>query len=145
MGIKAPPDKVFAALGTLEGLAGWWTRDTTGHAQPLGRIRFRFCNAAGTELGAFDMEVLTQDPDQAVRWRVKEGPAEWVGTDIEFLLAQQDEFTIVNFAHRHWREEAAFMAHCSMKWATFLLSLREWVETGRGRPSPDDLKIDNWN
>jgi hypothetical protein len=32
-----------------------------------------------------------------------------------------------------------------MKWATFLLSLRELVETGTGRPSPDDLKIDNWN
>jgi hypothetical protein len=32
-----------------------------------------------------------------------------------------------------------------MKWATFLLSLRELLETGKGRPSPDDLKIDNWN
>ena len=37
------------------------------------------------------------------------------------------------------------MAHCSMKWATFLLSLKELVETGRGKPSPEDLKIDNWN
>jgi hypothetical protein len=37
------------------------------------------------------------------------------------------------------------MAHCSMKWATFMLSLRELVETGKGRPSPVDLKIDNWN
>ena len=37
------------------------------------------------------------------------------------------------------------MAHCSMKWAAFLLSLRDWVETGAGQPSPDDLKIDNWN
>jgi hypothetical protein len=32
-----------------------------------------------------------------------------------------------------------------MKWATFLLSLREWVETGAGRPSPYDLKIDDHN
>ncbi len=32
-----------------------------------------------------------------------------------------------------------------MKWATFMLSLREHVETGTGRPSPVDLKIDNWN
>jgi len=37
------------------------------------------------------------------------------------------------------------MAHCSMKWATFLLSLREFVETGTGKPSPRDIKIDNWN
>jgi hypothetical protein len=32
-----------------------------------------------------------------------------------------------------------------MKWATFLLSLKELVETGHGKPSPHDLKIDNWN
>jgi hypothetical protein len=32
-----------------------------------------------------------------------------------------------------------------MKWATFLLSLRDYVETGKGKPSPHDLKIDNWN
>jgi hypothetical protein len=32
-----------------------------------------------------------------------------------------------------------------MKWSTFLLSLRDLVEHGRGRPAPGDLKIDNWN
>ena len=37
------------------------------------------------------------------------------------------------------------MAHCSMKWATFLLSLRKLVETGQGAPAPDDLEIGNWN
>jgi hypothetical protein len=44
-----------------------------------------------------------------------------------------------------WREAVEFTAHCSMKWATFLLSLRAFVETGNGKPAPDDLKIDNWN
>jgi hypothetical protein len=32
-----------------------------------------------------------------------------------------------------------------MKWATFMLSLKQLVETGTGRPSPVDFKIDNWN
>jgi hypothetical protein len=32
-----------------------------------------------------------------------------------------------------------------MKWGTFLLSLKQLIETGKGRPAPDDLKIDNWN
>ena len=34
---------------------------------------------------------------------------------------------------RHWREDGEFRAHCSTKWASFLLSLRDLVETGRGR------------
>ncbi len=28
------------------------------------------------------------------------------------------------------------------KWATFLLSLRDYVEQGQGQPFPDDVKIE---
>ena len=31
IGVKdSSPDDVYAALTTLEGLSGWWARDTTG-------------------------------------------------------------------------------------------------------------------
>jgi hypothetical protein len=80
-----------------------------------------------------------------VHWRVQDGPAEWVGTEVSFTLTREDGQTIVLFAHRGWREAGAFMAHCSTKWASFLLSLRAFAETGRGQPAPDDLKISNWH
>jgi hypothetical protein len=35
-----------------------------------------------------------------------------------------------------------FMHHCSTKWATFLMSLQALVETGKGAPYPNDVKID---
>ena len=92
-----------------------------------------------------ELEVAELIPARSVRWRVKSGPPEWVGTDVTFSLAEEGDQTIVVFGHRNWREAVEFTAHCSMKWATFLLSLRELVETGRGQPAPDDLKIDNWN
>ena len=91
------------------------------------------------------MDVLELTPEQRVRWRVKDGPPEWIGTDIEFQLSRQDDHTIVMFAHRKWREEVEFTAHCSTKWATFLLSLRDFAESGKGQPSPNDLKIGNWH
>ena len=71
----------------------------------------------------------------------------WGGFQSSPFPLRQTRFwqTVIVFGHRNWREAVEFMAHCSMKWATFLLSLRELVETGRGKPSPDDLKIDNWN
>lgn len=148
VGIKAPASQVYAALATIDGLAGWWTRDTTGSAQPGGHVAFRFRTAAGDEIGGFGMDVIEGVPDRKVRWRVKDGPAEWLGTDVEFELSQQDGHTIVMFGHRHWRdggEGGEFMAHCSTKWATFLLSLRDLVETGQGQPAPHDLKIGNWH
>jgi uncharacterized protein YndB with AHSA1/START domain len=148
IGIKAPAAQVYAALATVDGLAGWWTRDTTGITQPGGHVAFRFHTAAGDDIGGFGMDVLEQTPDQKVRWQVKDGPAEWVGTEVAFELSQQDGQTIVMFGHRHWRDAGPggeFMAHCSTKWATFLLSLRDLVETGTGRPAPHDLKISNWH
>src|SRR6185369_4177303 len=126
-------------------LAGWWTTDTSGSSKVDGVIGFRFRTETGDEIGGFDMDVLELVPDRLVRWRVKAGPAEWVGTDIEFTLSRQDEHTIVMFGHRQWREEVEFTAHCSTKWATFLLSLRDLVETGQGRPAPHDLRIGNWH
>jgi len=145
VGIKAPAAKVYAALSTIDGLAGWWTRATTGSSQVGETINFRFHTPAGDEIGGFDMDVLELVPEQKVRWRVESGPAEWVGTDIEFVLSRQDEHTIVMFGHRQWREEVEFTSHCSTKWATFLLSLRDLVETGKGQPAPEDLKIGNWH
>jgi uncharacterized protein YndB with AHSA1/START domain len=145
VGIEAPAAKVYDALATVEGVAGWWTREANGDSRVGGRTSFPFYSPTGEHLGTFGMKVLELTPGEKVRWRVEEGPEEWIGTDIEFNLSQADGQTIVLFGHRNWREPVEFMAHCSMKWATFLLSLRELVETGKGRPSPDDLKIDNWN
>lgn len=145
IGIHAPVPQVLQALATVEGVAGWWTRHTSGTTGPGGVMTAAFQNPAGEEIGRFVIETLPTASDTELRWRVKEGPVEWVGTEISFTVSWQDGQTIVMFAHRHWREEVAFMAHCSMKWATFLLSLREFVEQGTGWPAPDDLKIDNWN
>jgi uncharacterized protein YndB with AHSA1/START domain len=145
IGIKSPAVQVYNALTTLEGLAGWWTEDVAGDARLGGKIEFSFLTKSGDLLGRMVMEVLAVNDNEDVRWRCIEGPEEWVGTDITFQLSEQDGQTIVLFGHRNWREAVEATYHCSMKWATFLLSLREHVETGTGKPSPHDLKIDNWN
>jgi uncharacterized protein YndB with AHSA1/START domain len=145
IGIKAAANQVYNAISTIQGLSHWWTEQVEGEEQVGGKIVFRFSSPAGKEIGKMAMEVQKLVPAKEVRWRCIEGPAEWIGTDVTFELSQQDEQTIIIFGHRNWREEVEFTAHCSMKWAVFLLSLREYVETGKGKPSPGDLKIDNWN
>lgn len=145
IGIKAPLAHVYNALTTLEGLAGWWTEGVAGDGTVGGRIEFRFLTKSGEILGGMVMEVQELVENAAVRWRCVEGPEEWVGTEITFQLSEQDGQVIVLFGHRNWREAVEATYHCSMKWATFLLSLREYLETGTGKPSPHDLKIDNWN
>ena len=145
IGIKASLAEVYAAVSTPEGVAGWWSRETSGGARVGDVMTVRFRSATGSELATVEMKVLELVPDQRVRWRIEAGPEEWIGTEVEFALARAGDLTVVRFGHRNWREAVDFTAHCSMKWGTFLLSLRDLVETGAGRPSPDDLKIDDWN
>jgi uncharacterized protein YndB with AHSA1/START domain len=145
IGIKSSPEKVYEALSTLQGLSGWWTEDVEGEEKTGGRIRFRFRTKTGDIIGEMLMEVKKLDPKKEVKWRCVEGPADWIGTDINFEWSRQDGQVIIIFGHRNWAETTESMAHCSMKWAVFLLSLRDLVETGKGKPSPGDLKIDNWN
>lgn len=145
IGIRSSSEKVYAALSTQQGLSGWWTEDVEGEEKTGGRIRFRFRTKAGDIIGEMLMEVKNLDPKKEVKWRCVEGPADWIGTDISFEWSEQDGQVIIIFGHRNWAEATESMAHCSMKWAVFLLSLRELVETGKGKPSPGDLKIDNWN
>ena len=144
IGIRAPVADVYQAIASIDGVAGWWTRETTGEAKVGGTIHVCFRDH-GVVKGEMDLEVVELRPGEEVRWRVTAGPPEWIGTDVTFSLSQRDEFTVLLFGHRNWHEAVEFTAHCSMKWATFLLSLRELVENGEGSPSPDDLKIDNWN
>jgi uncharacterized protein YndB with AHSA1/START domain len=137
--IRAPLKAVFAAIATVEGLAKWWSSDTQGDAAKQGGIvRFRF-GAHGP-----DMEVTTIVPNSRVGWKCikhAESASEWIGTNLSFALTEKDGRVHVRFRHADWKEATDFLAFCSMKWATFLLSLRESLENGVGRPYPHDLQI----
>jgi uncharacterized protein YndB with AHSA1/START domain len=140
VGVKTPtPEKVYAALTTVDGLAGWWTDDTAGSAQVDGVLHFRF------PVGGFDMKVLEATPSERVEWLVVDGPEEWVGTTVEWRLRQHGDYTIVLFSHQGWREPVEFMSHCSTKWASFLMSLKSLVESGEGAPAPRDVQISDWH
>ena len=140
VGVVTPtPESVYQALTTVAGLTSWWTEDVSGSGELGGVLEFRF-----PPVGGFDMEVLEATPGKRVTWRVVDGPAEWVGTTIDWELRQDGEYTIVLFTHAGWREPVEFMHHCSTKWAVFLLGLKAGLEGGKATPFPDDLAISSW-
>ena len=144
VGIKSSPDDVYKALTAREGLANWWTNNTQGESKVGGLLKFRF-SVNGTEIGGFDMKVLELQPTKRVLWQVVGGPEEWIGTKVSWELKQEGDYTIVLFRHQDWKEPVEFMHHCSTKWAIFLMSLKSLVETGKGAPSPDDVRIGDWH
>ncbi len=133
------PAEAYAALTTIDGLSGWWARNTTGSPTQDGTIAFRFVP------GGIDMKVVELVPNQRVRWEVVGGPEEWIGTNVSFDLSQSEDFTIVMFKHTGWEETSEFMHHCSTKWGTFMISLKQLLETGAGLPDPIDVWIGDWH
>jgi uncharacterized protein YndB with AHSA1/START domain len=132
--IKAPRHAVFSALTTAEGLAGWWTRDTTQRGDV---IDFGF----GSDGGPI-MKVEELESDRRLKWRCLSGPVDWVGSHLTFELRDDESGgTSLDFQHSNWRRETELTGRCSMRWAGFLLSLKSLVENGRGRPYPDDISL----
>jgi uncharacterized protein YndB with AHSA1/START domain len=135
--VKAPADRVFDALSEQRCLLGWWTEDV--HAEPrIGTVaKFRF----GAN-GGCDMEILALQSDRLVRWRCIANLSgdEWVGTEVSFELRAKNAGTNVVFSHRRWSEATDFLRTCSVRWALYLISLKNLVETGAGNPWPRDIQ-----
>jgi len=138
VGIETSPEKIYEALTTDDGLTQWWTNDISGAGDVGSIIKFRF-NGGGP-----DFAVTELIPNKTVRWKHSgTAPEPWIGTEILFQLQVDDNQTFVRFTHSNWKEYTDFMAHCSTKWAVFLISLKEALETNQGRPFPNDIQIDH--
>ena len=136
VGIKGSLDGVYAAISTVEGLKEWWTVDTSGSSQVGGIIRFQF-GAYGDQ----EMRVTALKRSSMVKWTcVKHTAREWVGTEFTFSLKRGDGQVYLRFRQAKWKEAGEFLAYCSTKWAAYLLGLKEFIETGTGRPYPHDLQ-----
>ena len=136
--ISAPLPQVYEAVATKEGVSGWWTRDgVQGESSEGSKLEFYF----GQPQPAAVMEVEELHPQGHVQWNCIDGADEWIGTRLSFDLKEAGADTVVMFSHADWRSPSEFMAHCSARWAYFLLSLKSLMETGKGTPFPEDLKF----
>lgn len=134
--VQAHASAVLEALTTPAGITAWWT-ETTG---------------AGKAGGVLSMTFGTPDPmtvrvDRAgpasVQWTVLDCPvmADWDGTRPEFVLEQIGGTTEVTFRHHGLSEELECHDVCSRSWDHFMLSLKQYVETGTGMPRGSEADL----
>ena len=131
--INCPPDNVYKALTTKQGIQGWWTPDTEIEPE-VGTIAvFDFSDRYHNE-----MEIIDLQPYKRVSWKCIEGETEWIGTTITFELENKNGQTVLRFSHNDWDQITDFYATCSFQWARYLVSLKEYCQTGTGNPfNPD--------
>jgi uncharacterized protein YndB with AHSA1/START domain len=138
VGIKASPEEIYETLTATKKLAQWWTTDTRGSGAKVGdTLEFWFHGFCQKFI------VKALQPGKHVAWKSPKGQGadEWEETEVAFDLSQDDKQTFIQFRHSGWRENTNFQGHCSMKCAVFLLSLKDVLERGKGRPYPYDLEV----
>jgi len=157
--IAASAEKVYRALTSQEGLAGWWTPDATARAEvnSIARFPFKF----PTFEFFMEMKVTGLKPNVRVEWECLASADEWIGTTISFGLETGDKATLGNahpelmgqleqqkaengtlviFEHNGWKEYTPMFSECSYTWGQFLRSLKRLCETGNGQPWPNQYQ-----
>ena len=129
--VAAPMDAALAALTTLDGLAGWWTRDVTGQPAAGGELTFRFDGRRAV------MRVEHADPAGLVVWTctLNELFNEWLGTSVWFELRPQvGGGTVIAFRHVGLTADRGCFAACRPGWEHYLRSLASFVQGEGGSP-----------
>jgi uncharacterized protein YndB with AHSA1/START domain len=131
--IEADPERVYRAITDQAGLAGWWTPEVVAEARVGAVADFTF---TGGPAGRFTikMEVAALEPGHAVAWNVRQGAPDWAATRVTWDLSPADSGTRVRFGHRNFASAEGSLASAAYAWAWYLASLKDYVETGAGRP-----------
>ena len=128
--IDADADKIYEALSTSRGLAGFWTADSQAEPKVGTIARFGF---HGPQL---EVRVDELKPGTFVKWSAAGGFDEWKGTTITWEIVKKDGGNEVRFNHAGWPKELppSELASVNYSWGRILGRLKKYAETGKPAP-----------
>jgi uncharacterized protein YndB with AHSA1/START domain len=134
--IKASPERVFRAVSSPVDLDAWWTKQSTGKPELGSEYHLGF----GPEYD-WRARVTKCVPNADFELELTAADADWVGTRVRFLLAEEAGQTRLQFSHTGWphtNEHYRISVHC---WAMYLRILRRHIEHGEVVPYEARLDV----
>lgn len=132
--IKSSPLQVYQAIAAVEGIRNWWTRDAILGSSQGGTGEFGFYGRR------FIAKVtIEQLAPHRIEWKVTN--AAWDGDKIAFDIRPEGAGARLSFFHCGFKEADQRYASATTRWGCYLLSLKNYLETGRGSPNPDDIDL----
>lgn len=128
--LAVPPAKVFQALTTLPGLASWLTTKVEGDAGRAGKIDFTFDGDFNPQ-----MQVTHFEDPSMLAWRCIAGVEQWSENTFRFWLEGRSAGTRLRFRQEYANELSDDdYGTYNYNWGYYLESLRQYCETGTGKP-----------
>ena len=126
--IATTSDRLYEAITTQEGLAGWWTPQVKAQTT-IGTVNeFYF---RGTIL-KFRVDQL--EPTHHVTWSSVYVPQDWEGTQVLFDIVSDGDTVNLKFCHTGFASPDGSFGVTSYSWAQYVRSLKMLLETGKGEP-----------
>ena len=134
--IKAPQQKVFAAVSTPKGLDVWWTKRSSG--EPGEGAEYKLSFGPGYDWQAVVSRCI---PDTEFELELTSAQGDWQGTRVGFHLEEKEGVTEVRFHHSRWPEDNEHYRSSCYCWAMYLRLLKRYVEHGEVVPYEDRLDV----
>jgi uncharacterized protein YndB with AHSA1/START domain len=128
--INASAEKIYAAITTSAGLAGWWTADSKADDRIGGKAEFGF----EKRRMVFRMTIETLEREKRVVWRCHGDHPEWEGTTLTWSIARENDATVLRFTHGGWKSMSDYCVMCNSTWGELMYRLKNYVESGRPDP-----------
>lgn len=126
--IKTTPERLYEAITTQKGLAGWWTPRVK--AEPtVGTIsEFHFSGLT------VKFRVDKLESGRHVAWSSVQVPPDWDGTHVLFDITPDGDVVNLRFSHIGFASQGGSFAVTSYSWAQYIRSIKLLLEIGEGEP-----------
>ncbi len=136
VGIRGSPSSVYSALIESNHLQGWWATSATGAPSIGSVVELRF-----GELATLSFLLHRLEENHLVELLCSSGPQPWLNSQLRFALEETEDQTFLTLTHEKDGVDQEAFLYFNTKWPVYMLSLRDYIETGTGRPYPKDTKI----
>jgi uncharacterized protein YndB with AHSA1/START domain len=128
--IEATPQRVWGALTRPEEIVQWWAYEARVKPEvgSLGEFRFR------PPAGVLKFKVAELDAGEKVHWISRQGPPHCAGTSVTWQLTPVQNGTRLVFTHDGFAQVDEVFEQTRGNWEYFLVSLKSYLETGKGTP-----------
>jgi uncharacterized protein YndB with AHSA1/START domain len=133
LNLSAKPDVAYRAVATVEGLRGWWCKDSDIAAAVGGETELRFVKDGKPVTMRFRVDAL--DDGKRVAWTcIENANPIWVGSTLTWTIRPDGDGSTLEFSHAGLTAGGPPYDMTAQGWQHFMGSLEQYAETGTGQP-----------
>jgi hypothetical protein len=130
------------AFNAIKNFRGWWSEEIDGSTDSLDETFFYHYK----DIHLCKIKLIEMVAGKKLVYKVVENEfnfvkdkTEWVDTKLIFNISSDDGRTKINFTHEGLVPDYECYQVCNDAWSGYIgTSLKDFIETGKGKPNPKD-------